>query len=325
MRRGPRPARRAGFTLIELLVVVAILAILAALVAAGIGRVKTAAMSNATNQTLTKLQLALDKVWKATCDECRDHARTYSQANKHPDFVKVVAICEDDVERAEALWMHVNLRRSMPHTIDEAITPITLSGVNKAGTAVSLTLPPSTTFKTFAKVTSGGNINTESAALLYVILTQGGRGTSFSIDDAMQGANTTVQIGGLPFEAFKDAYGTPIAYRRFCNNSELNAPPYAARGLKMADPLDRSSRLNLWNPNPTGFTKNNRKLAEAAVFGTQPNGTAKSFDGFNKIATAISAGDDRNFAQDPQYNETLLDSDDNAFGYRVTRQGMRGD
>lgn len=331
MRRGPRPARRAGFTLIELLVVVAILAILAALVAAGIGRVKTAAMSNATNQTLTKLQLALDKQWKAVCDECRDHRRTYSQPNKHPDFVKVVAICEDDVDRAEALWMHMNLRRSMPHSFYEATQPTILSGSDKVGNAVTVTLPPASTFKSVPARSVLGTLesdqNSEAAALLYIILTQGGRGTSFPIEDAMQGAQTSIDVYGAKLDAFKDAYGTPITFRRFYQSptGELKNPPYSARGLKtITDPLDPVGRLNpnIWKPtNPK--TSGNPAAAVKAVFLTpgvgQPSGTAPTFNGDNKVPTVISAGDDREF------EAGLPGILDDAFGYRVTRQGVRGD
>ena len=55
------PAPAAGFTLIELLVVIAIIAILAALLAGGIAKIRTGQQTAAAEQTVNKIQIALDQ------------------------------------------------------------------------------------------------------------------------------------------------------------------------------------------------------------------------------------------------------------------------
>lgn len=332
MRRDTRPAGRAGFTLIELLIVIAILALLAALVAAGIGRVRDGQQARVTDQTLTKLQLALDQQWKAVCDQCRDDRRSYTQTVKHPEFVKVVEICDRDVDRAEGLWMYLNLRRNMPQSFAEARTPVVLTGRDSSNNVVTVTLPASTAFKEVqANATAGGDPFSESAALLFVILRQGGRGTNFALEDATQGAQTSITFtGGLTLPAFKDSYGVPIAFRRFYQDPELDRTPYVRSGLSITDPLDPVGRLKNW-PNA-----NNRAEAVKAVFRTPapPAGSATDFDGRNKVATVISAGPDSR--DQPETGKTAAfttgttngedhTADDNAYGYRLTRQGNKGD
>jgi prepilin-type N-terminal cleavage/methylation domain-containing protein len=340
MRRGLRPAGRAGFTLIELLVVVAILALLAALVAAGIAKVKEAQQARVSDQTLTKLQLAVEKQWKAVCDQCRDDRR-----NKADNFQKLVPFCDGDADRAEALWMYMNLRRNMPHTFQEARTPVVLKD---SGGGVVVSLPASATFNSQVPNIPLTDQYGESAALLYLILTQGARGSGFALDDAMQGAQTTVTIAGAgTFTAFKDGFGTPIIYRRFYQSPELNQAPYVRAGLTITDPLDPTGKLYLWRL-PNGNPSPNLQKAVEAVFAlpgatppvlvpstVQPSWTATSFDGKNKIATVISAGPDaRNVldsekpfafqnATTPSGEETT--EQDNAYGYRILRQGNRGD
>ncbi|MBN9520625.1 prepilin-type N-terminal cleavage/methylation domain-containing protein [bacterium] len=325
MRRDTRPAGRAGFTLVELLIVIAILALLAALVAAGIGKVKDAQQARVTDQTLLKLQLAVDQQWKVICDKCHDDRRSYTLPVKNPDFVSMVTICDGDVDRAESLWMYLNLRRSMPHTFAEARADIIIAGNGK-----SVTLNSAGAFKQIKdKSTASGDAYTESAALLYLILTQGGRGTSFPIDDATQGAQTTIAFGPtLSLTAFRDSYGVPIAFRRFFQAPELDESPYT-QSPKWKDPLDPYGKLKEWN------TKT-RTDAETVIFRSPaaPGGeSATSFDGRNRVATVISAGpDSRNLVDAKKtaaFTTGVTDGEettveDNAYGYRLTRQGNKG-
>ena len=326
MRRDLRRARRAGFTLIELLVVIAILALLAALIAAGIGKVREGEQSRVTNQTLTKLQLAINNQWKTICDKCRDEKNTYTTPNKHPEFAKLVAICDGDVSRAESLWMFMNLRRNMPESFEEARNDVTVWNATKTD---FVTLRKSAAFKEIQNSTVTGQPEEESAALLYIILGQGGRGNTFSIDDAMQGAQTQLTFGGLSLSAFKDGFGNYVAFRRFYQSAELNSGEYGrTRDAKMLqkgvdpmdDPLDDRGKLKLW-PNAKA-----KDYAEKAVF-NQATVPPQTFDGRNRIATAISAGVDSRDQTEGQKHQAFRspNENDNAFGYRVGRQGTKGD
>src|SRR5438309_8885964 len=100
-RAAARPARP-GFTLIELLVAIAIIATLTGLVLSGIGRVRAVQMQKATENSLSKLQLGLDQQWKAVLDQVKQDKLN----NKIPPTV--VALCDKDMDRAEALWAYAN-------------------------------------------------------------------------------------------------------------------------------------------------------------------------------------------------------------------------
>ncbi|HYH65832.1 MAG TPA: hypothetical protein VD866_14130, partial [Urbifossiella sp.] len=170
---------------------------------------------------------------------------------------------------------------------------------------------------------------------------QGARGGAFPIDDAMQGAQTQISFsGGLSLPAFKDGFGMYVAFRRFYQSAELNSGEYGRqrnttmlqKGVDpMDDPLDDRGKLKLWN-NATV-----KASAEKAVF-NQATVPPQTFDGRNRIATAISAGaDSRDFPDKPvdlryfAFREGKTPegqeytSNDNAYGYRVGRQGNKGE
>jgi len=333
MRRGPRPAGRAGFTLIELLVVVAILALLAALVAAGIARVKEAQQARVSDQTLTKLQLALDKQWKAVCDQCRDDRR-----NKADVFqTKILPFCGNDPDRAEALWMFINLRRDLPQTFSESrgdpcpnlaqrngTAPFSAPGDSRRGTwlwypqnvntPADFIVPARNTFNS-VPTTDTGTADEMSAALLFLILTErGARGTTFAADDAMQGAQMSFNVGGPSgpvFSAFKDGFGSPVPFVRFFQHPELDQPPYVRAGLTITDPLDPIGRLKNW------ADTNKKAAAQVAV--------ADTFNGRNRMATVYSFGANKVPDRDALGALNPLGMSDDAFGYRVLRQGNRGE
>jgi prepilin-type N-terminal cleavage/methylation domain-containing protein len=331
MRRGPRPAGRAGFTLIELLVVISILALLAALVAAGISKVKEAQQGRTTDQTLTKLQLALDKQWKAICDQCRDDRR-----NKADAYTSLLSFCDNDAERAEALWMYINLRRDLPQTYSEARGDLCPNVAQRNGTApfaspdnrrgtwlwypmVSTTAavyvaPPRSTYNS-VPATDVGTVDQMSAVLLYLILTERGtRGSNFSADDAMQGAQVAINVGsptGPQYQVFKDAFGSPISFVRYFQHPELNQPPYVRANLVITDALDPVGRLGLWVNNPK------MKAAEQAA------GTL--FNGKNRLATVYSLGANQTADRDGLGALNPLGESDDHFGYRIVRQGNKGD
>lgn len=301
MTRGTRSARRAGFTLIELLTVIAILAILAALVVAGISRVKTAQQAKVTDQTLLKLQKALEAQWKVTCDKCRDDRRAFEKLRSPGDFKNVFDYCDQDIDRAEGAWMYLNLRRNLPQTFTEARSNVTLVDPVGGGTVVSL--PPSATFRSVPA--SGGSATEQSSALLYLILSQGGRGSNFALDDAMQGSQLTIASINMP--GFRDAYGTEIAFQRFYESDEVNAPPFvrARPGISnpLNDPLDPVGRIALWGTAA-------RRTALSNLVGVNINGR-------NRVATVWSAGANKAF--DPS------GTTDDQFGFRTTREGNKGD
>jgi prepilin-type N-terminal cleavage/methylation domain-containing protein len=289
MRHPTRPAPRGGFTLIELLVVIAIMALLAALIAAGIGAVRTSQLSKTTDQTLTKLQTGLDAQWRAVADKARRDGLPG----------ELVAFCDGDQDRARALHIYAKLRQAFPQTFAEAQTDFSLGGA----------LYPRS--RTFAAATTPTALSAgeQSAALLYMILANSAvGGVTFQADDVTQGAQG--QVGS--FTVFKDAWGTPIAFERFANNAELQTASYASTKGASRDPVDVLGKLMNWpNPAPPPPESPNKLTAQTAL--------GVVLDGSNKRITVVSAGPDKEFQ-----GVTAVDSDD-SFGYRLVRQGNRGD
>lgn len=307
MRRPTRPAPRAAFTLIELLVVISILALMAAFVAGGLQMVRTAQMSSVTEQTLLKLQKGLDGQWKAIADECRKDA----QNNRVPQNVREVA--GGDPDRAAALWAYLRLRNELPQSFAEVVTPVTVAS---ATGSAAMTRP--SVFNrfagTFVPVPSPAE---QSAALLYAILTDTGRGgTAFPTDDVTTNAQGEIgpftwtppnggQAQVVTFRVFRDAWGTPITFRRFFSSAELQQASYVNTKAASRDSLDPLGKLATWT-DAAGKTN-----AQAAL-GAQ-------FDGLNKLATVVSSGADKDGVYPP------TGDDDDMFGFRLTRQGNKGD
>ncbi|MBX9622194.1 MAG: type II secretion system GspH family protein [Gemmataceae bacterium] len=310
MRRTTRPAPRAAFTLIELLVVISILAILAAFVAGGIGMVRTAQMKKATEETMIKLQLALEGQWKSVADDA-------SSRNKPPSS-EVVAFCDGDPDRARSLWVYLNLKREFPQTFAEARNPTPPA----PGVPGLTSIPARSTFAKLPNVVPANAVERrdQAAVLLYLILSEkSSKGSTFSADDVTQSAQGEVTVNGFTGRVFKDAWGGPVTFVRFTQTAELNRPPYtpAQAGANLFDSIDPGRKL--WG---TWTTAANKAQAES-VFGAgfftfdqaNPDPTAGGRPIWNRRPTVASAGPDK----DGQYPPA--GDDDDILGYRLTRQG----
>lgn len=302
MRRTTRPAPRGGFTLVELLVVIAIMALLAALIAGGIGQVRNAQMSAVTNQTLTKLQLALDMHWKAVAEDARDPKKVPGE---------LVSYCDGDVDRARSLHVYARFRQEFPQTFAEA---------HPATGGFSINGYDYPAKRTFSAVAAGGPTKPEeqAAVLLYLILTEKSSKGATLAADAIQGSEG--RIGN--FAVVKDSWGTPITFTRFAEHPELNAAPYAPANAASKDSIDPLGKLS-----QNWANKGNAQNLFGVVF-----------DGRNRTVTVVSAGSDRNADPNddsqtwspnwPPGNTSLLDrlfDGDNLIGYRLRQQGSKGD
>lgn len=309
MRRTARPAPRGGFTLVELLVVIAIMALLAALVAAGVGQVRTAQMSKTTDQTLLKLQQGLAKQASLVAEQARN------LKNDVPG--PLVAIADGDVERGRSLYAYLKMKQEFPQTFAEAAQPVhTLSD---AAATTTYSLPR---LKVFANIPAATTLSAEEqgAALLYLILSQKGKGgVSSPIEDMTNGVQG--EVGG--FTIIKDAWGTPITFVRFAAPAEIQSPPYAKAGATARDPLDiappsnmPTGRLAFEDPAPTGVWKTSRNKGTVLTGLNQNAGASQvAFDGSNKMITPVSAGPDREFQ-----GMGAADTDDR-YGFWQNRQG----
>ncbi|MBY0513066.1 MAG: prepilin-type N-terminal cleavage/methylation domain-containing protein [Gemmataceae bacterium] len=351
-----RSPRRAGFSLIELLVVIALIGVLAAITAAAVMRVRAAQQGKVTEQSLDKMQRALDQQWMAVIDRCR------SDKNNGQIPPAVVALCQGDMDRAEALWVYINLKSDFPETFAEAMgdpcpnpaqvlppPPAPQRGIwvwfptnpkSPNSTPAVLVKPAK---KTFNRVTASGtgNATGESAALLYLILNEkmaGGAGGG--ADDWTQNAQTDISLGAAgTFRVFRDSFGKEIPFVRFFQHDEIDLPPFVNLKDKAVslDALDPRAKLYAetgnWTGPLTGGAANTFPYAypvgakQAALDALNRSGPAVAFNGNNpgptvrknKLITVISFGPNGQFENNP------LGTTDDFYGYRIRKLGNRAD
>jgi prepilin-type N-terminal cleavage/methylation domain-containing protein len=225
---------KSGFSLIELLLVLSILAILAGLALSGIRYVRIRQQNRVTEQTLFKLQEALDQLVKATSEQVRRERITRSNV-----FTGLLPYCSYDEDRAEALLLNCRLRHTFPVTFAEAGSNLTIP-------AAGINWPPHTAYADLPA--AGGPAELESAVLLHHALSRlGVGGANFASDDVLGSAQTDTPLG----RAFVDAWGprdaqgnfVPIRLRRFDTATPLPFP--FADPLPFTDPLNKLAQINI--------------------------------------------------------------------------------
>jgi prepilin-type N-terminal cleavage/methylation domain-containing protein len=285
-----RNQKRAGFTLVELMVVIGIIVVLISLLMAGFSAVRIRQQEKATDNVVLDAQTAIENQRKEIVAQAAKERRERSTA-----FMLLLAYCENDEDRAQALHTYMKLRHAFPQTWAEVQMDVVLpaAGVNlgrhKAYQA----------FQTY----SGGTTHEQSAALLYAMASNMATGgASIATDDVTAGKQATVSFTGGAATVFKDAKGNPVGFKRFYESGELNAAPYTNAKTGLLDPCDPIGKLASWNPQPVGSTK--KTDAQTLVGAT--------FNNSNKSITAYSYGQDK------------TPSADDVFGYRLLKLGNKG-
>lgn len=342
--------RQRGFTLIELLVVVAIIVLLASLTAGTYFRVYAGEKVRATNATAVKLNTGVDRAWSAILDAAAEDA---SKGAIHP---AVMTLAGNDKDRARSMWTILKLKNELPTTFAEAHGELcpnptqyaagtsprgiwVWSPQNNAVPAV-LVLKPKAIFSQLPLTTSA-TPEEQSAVCLHLALTAAGRRGETAEGDGYPTRDGL--IGGVTMRFFHDSWDTPIAFSRMTYTAEVNTPEYFRAGSTSRDPCDPNGRLVIasggWtNPtSPSPYSPSNNSLNDFWARATAdhmlyagfpravPLGSGYPFPTtLNWVATVISAGPNKQFLDNGGSNLFAADSD-NIVGYRVRREGNRGD
>jgi hypothetical protein len=240
-------------------------------------------------------------------------------------------MCGGDRDRAKSAYMYMRLRAEFPNTFAEANGNHTdtngnkyfrVTGRDSTGANLNADVPMP---KTFAKIpNTGSGTPEEGAALLFLILTEkGSRGEIYS-DEAAGSLTGNVTISGTTYRVFTDTWSLPLSFARWATNAEIAAAPFTRPGATSQDPLDPPGKLSApvanWSSN-TNIQQNKALLATGIL------GTGQTFNGTNWVFTIVSAGPNKQwngFA--PAAGLTTVATDtDNILGYRLRRQGERGD
>lgn len=317
--------RRSGFSLIEILIVIGLLALLAAIGVGAYFRVQAGAEVQATEGTLNKLNVGIMAKWKAVVDQATREA----QAGKIPQAVRDYTNdgATPNPERARVVWTYMRLKNEFPTSKAEAAADIVVGATT--------VLPHR---RIFDSVVATGNPAEESAACLYAALVKGGSGGATFDADPLRNQTKESAAGTI----FVDTWGKPIAFARMAYTPELNAPPYAPKRSSVAslDPIDPKGKLGGW-ANLSDFWQKMTAGHYAYSLANPPYPTATSttfpFSSppahpgaeANWIATPISAGPDGPDIADVNAGNPFAGADlfsgDNLVGFRLRKEGQRGD
>jgi prepilin-type N-terminal cleavage/methylation domain-containing protein len=237
---------RPAFTLIELIVVISIIALLATITISAVFRLQSSQKESNTVTHLTKIQMTLSQQEKA--------ARAQIATDKsYESLLRSYTLDTSgnyDLQRAKALAFKLQLRREFPQTYAEvrcaAVFPATDLNLRSAYGGKPAFLNA---------IQGNGTPDTESAALLFLILTQSKGGAA--TDPETIARTSTIDIGGKQMRVFVDEWGTPICFRRWARDTEiialteLNLPPHVVASAINKDPDDPDGKLKAnsgWAP-----------------------------------------------------------------------------
>jgi prepilin-type N-terminal cleavage/methylation domain-containing protein len=224
--------RRHGFTLVELLVVIAIIAILAALSGAGIFVLVSGRQQSNTEANIRVINKLMQDRWGEVIKSAKN--------SNDPPSPAVLALANNDVERAKVIWIKVRLMEAFPQSYAEVNTPVVLANLIPANRFK----PHFAKYQTALKLKAGG-AGESSACLLLALKTLSPDGM-LAIQDQLN--NSIADTDGDGVMEFVDGWGNPLVFTRFNTGANVQAINPALgnpgnRAFKYSDPVDTNGTL----------------------------------------------------------------------------------
>ncbi len=295
--------KRGGFTLIELLVVIAILTLLASLSVVAVFKMQESATDNASDALVSKLHKdGLAREYAGVVGQCL-------KDRKKPGVgvpQALITYCDNDEDRALAIWTAAHIKRNFPERFAEALAPTDLVPPGVPGVPA---LPAMKTFTSAIPAGINGTREDESAVLLYLILANSSHtGAEFASAAGTTGATGIIQIGGRDFTVYKDPWNNSVPYFRWASggvNGELNGSDYV-NTKTFPDPLDPKGLVASWSS--TDSNKQNQ-INDIRL--------RLEFRGTNRVPTVVALGKNGQF-------DSWSPTGDDRIGYKLDRLGKKG-
>jgi prepilin-type N-terminal cleavage/methylation domain-containing protein len=303
--------RRPAFTLVELLVVIAIIAVLASLSTAAAMMMITSQHERNTKFTMRQIEGARKKHWDAVVQSAlKENMDT-------PDNAAAAAtirqLAGGDEKRARVMYVKFRLKQEFPISFAEALNPA-----------------PMPAKKNYVKYLSNLGITTgpnppaahESAACLYMALSEGTSGVKTNLDQLNVGVKSFDTPNGQTIKALVDDWANPLVFARWpTGDTTLDAltPLQKTKTRDLQDPEGLLINSTWWaTPSRITFEQNAHTLTK------QVNGAAQAHE-YYMIPVLVSGGRDGKLGILPQDYKTLTvttpaDAKDNIYSYNLERE-----
>jgi prepilin-type N-terminal cleavage/methylation domain-containing protein len=324
------PWQRPAFTLIELLVVVAIISILAALAVSGMMQYFEAQRQSNTETNIRAVYQILQQHWAKVVADAK---------TERPSDAVLVALADNDMERARVIWIKLRLMEAFPENFTEILSTDPMG--SKTSPLYYKPLPPIQVYippgqqkymagylKTLKKLGISGSTPpraSEASACLLMALSVNRGGTVLTPDTLGPSIQDT---DGDGMREIVDGWGNPLGFYRFpTGNNELTSKYNPNPSARFYDPLDPDGRLVVptWLTSSSGSANRFKSLCHDLP--------AQSPKGLYLVPVIASAAKDGKLGMQPRANplrpDPMMplasgDDYDNIYSYRL-RLGARGD
>jgi prepilin-type N-terminal cleavage/methylation domain-containing protein len=308
--------RRPAYTLIELLVVLAIIAVLASLTTAAAMMMISSQHERNTKFSMRQIEGERKKHWDAVVQSAlKENMDT-------PDNAAAAATIRQwaggDEKRARVMYVKFRLKQEFPTSFAEALNPFPMPA-KKNYTKYLNSLGITTTTNPLTATPAAH----ESAACLYMALSEGTSGVKTNLDQLNVGVKSFDAPGGQTIKALVDDWGNPLVFARWpTGDANLDAltPLQKTKTRDLEDPEGLLINSNWWGQASTPQNPSGRVQFETYAHTLTKNNAAHEY---YMIPVLVSGGRDGKLGVSLDGKLTVTnaaDAKDNLYSYNLERE-----